>query len=120
MGMYGKQDHDRLGGELLLQSGFPERMATLVAGYVTAKRYLTLKEPGYYDRLSDASKKTLEFQGGPMSAKEARDFESEPMMEAWLKIRYWDADGKETGVPVKHEDIEHLRKTKVLNMMKQK
>src|SRR3546814_10323744 len=53
----------RLGGELLLQSGFPERMATLVAGHVTAKRYLTLKEPGYYDRLSDASKKTLEFQG---------------------------------------------------------
>src|SRR3546814_20226843 len=110
MGMYGKQDHDRLGGELLLQSGFPERMATLVAGHVTAKRYLTLKEPGYYDRLSDASKKTLELQGGHMSEKEARDCESDPMMEACLKIRYWDDAGKETGVPVTTEDIERNRK----------
>src|SRR3546814_12297345 len=69
--------------------------STLVAGHVTAKRYLTLKEPGYYDRLSEASKKTLEFQGGPMSEKEARDFESDPMMEACLKIRYWDDEGKD-------------------------
>lgn len=120
MGIYGKQDHDRLGGELLLQSGFPERMATLVAGHVTAKRYLTLKEPGYYDRLSDASKKTLEFQGGPMSEKEARDFESDPMMEACLKIRYWDDEGKETGVPVKTEDIERLRQMAVRYLLKLK
>lgn len=87
MGIYGKQDHDRLGGELLLGSGFPERMAKLVAGHVTAKRYLTYKVPGYYDRLSDASRETLEYQGGPMSEEEARVFESDPLMEACLKIR---------------------------------
>src|SRR3546814_18597271 len=81
MGIYGKQDHDRLGGELLLQSRFPERMATLVAGHVPAKRYLTLKEPGYYDRLSAASKKTKEFQGGTMMTTKTREYKTNTKME---------------------------------------
>lgn len=119
MGIYGKQDHDRLGGKLLLESGFPERMAKLVAGHVTAKRYLTYRSPEYYDRLSDASRRTLEYQGGPMSEAEARAFESDPLMEACLKIRYWDDEGKETGVPVRAEDVERIREKAVRYLLKE-
>ena len=44
-----------------------------------AKRYLTFKEPGYYEGLSDGSKRTLGFQGGLMDAKESAVFEQDPL-----------------------------------------
>jgi hypothetical protein len=56
--------HERLGAEYLRRAGFGERMARLVEYHVEAKRYLTLRKPGYYDRLSEASRRTLGYQGG--------------------------------------------------------
>ncbi len=109
MGIYGKQDHDRIGGEFLLQNGFPEIMAKLVASHVAAKRYLTYSISGYYEKLSEASKKTLEYQGGPMNAAEAGAFDADPLKELYLKIRYWDDLGKETDTPVNPKDIDELK-----------
>src|SRR6266567_8773891 len=71
MGIYGKHDHDRMGYKFLLDNGFPERMAKLVASHVATKRYLTYTDKDYYAQLSDASKMTLKYQGGPMTAAEA-------------------------------------------------
>ncbi|WP_121808790.1 phosphonate degradation HD-domain oxygenase [Mucilaginibacter kameinonensis] len=103
----GNVDHERLGADYLLERGFSERVANLVQGHVIAKRYLTYKYPEYYNRLSDASKATLEFQGGVMTAEEAAEFELNQDAELIIRLRYWDDIAKETHVPV--NNIDHLK-----------
>jgi predicted HD phosphohydrolase len=86
-------------------------MARLVEYHVQAKRYLTLKEPGYYERLSEASRRTLEYQGGVMTAVEAEAFEQDPLCEVSLRMRQWDELAKEMAVPV--VDLEVLKRKAV-------
>jgi phosphonate degradation associated HDIG domain protein len=100
----GNVDHEKLGADYLLERGFSERMANLVQGHVIAKRYLTYKYPEYYNRLSDASKGTLEFQGGVMTGEEATDFELNPDAELIIRLRYWDDMAKEIHIPVNNLD----------------
>jgi len=100
----GNIDHEKLGADYLLERGFSERVANLVQGHVIAKRYLTYKYPEYYNRLSDASKATLEFQGGVMTEEEATDFESNPDAELIIRLRYWDDMAKEMNQPVNNLD----------------
>ena len=97
---YGIKRHEKVGADYLRSKGFPERVAKLVEGHVQAKRYLTYKHPEYYNSLSDASKKTLEFQGGRMSKDEADLFESDSLFETSILMRKWDELAKETDVPV--------------------
>jgi phosphonate degradation associated HDIG domain protein len=103
----GNVDHERLGADYLLERGFSERVANLVQGHVIAKRYLTYKYPEYYNRLSDASKATLEFQGGVMTAEEAAEFELDQDAELIIRLRYWDDMAKEMHVPV--NNVDHLK-----------
>lgn len=100
----GNVDHEKLGADYLLERGFSERVANLVQGHVIAKRYLTYKYPEYYNRLSDASKGTLEFQGGVMTEEEALDFELNPDAELIIRLRYWDDMAKEMNQPVNNLD----------------
>jgi phosphonate degradation associated HDIG domain protein len=103
----GNVDHEKLGADYLLERGFSERLAALVQGHVLAKRYLTYRYPEYYNKLSVASKATLEFQGGMMSSEEAEEFELNPDADLIIRLRYWDDMAKETDVPVKN--IDHLK-----------
>ena len=103
----GNIDHERLGADYLLERGFSERVANLVQGHVIAKRYLTYKHPEYYNQLSDASKATLEFQGGVMTAEEAAEFELNQDAELIIRLRYWDDMAKEMHVPV--NNVDHLK-----------
>jgi len=96
----GNVDHEQLGADYLLERGFSERVAALVQGHVIAKRYLTYKYPEYYNKLSDASKATLDFQGGRMTAEEAEEFEANPDADLIIRLRYWDDKAKEMNVPV--------------------
>ena len=100
MGGYGVVSHERIGAEYLRRCGFGERMARLVEYHVEAKRYLTLRQPGYYQRLSEASRRTLEYQGGVMSEDEADVFERDPLFEVSLRMREWDERAKVVGVAV--------------------
>ncbi|WP_375584824.1 phosphonate degradation HD-domain oxygenase [Cyclobacterium xiamenense] len=100
MGGFGVMDHEKLGADYLRQLGFPELLARLVESHVEAKRYLTYKNPDYFDRLSEASKQTLNYQGGVMSAEEAAAFEADEHHALILKMREWDEKAKETQVPV--------------------
>ncbi|MGY4660773.1 phosphonate degradation associated HDIG domain protein [Pseudomonas chlororaphis] len=100
MGGFGVVGHERLGADYLRRAGFSERLARLVEYHVQAKRYLTCKEPGYYERLSEASRRTLEYQGGVMSVEEARAFEQDPLCAVSLRLRHWDEQAKELWVPV--------------------
>jgi len=108
MGGYGKKRHEKIGADYLRGCGFPERVAKLVENHVQAKRYLTYKFPEYYAQLSEASKKTLEYQGGVMSQAEAMLFEGDPLFGMSILMRKWDELAKETGVPI--IDLEVIKK----------
>ncbi len=107
MGGYGAVSHERLGADYLRRAGFSERMAKLVEYHVQAKRYLTFSQPHYYARLSEASRRTLAYQGGVMTAEEARAFEQDPLCAVSLRMRHWDEQAKEMHVPVL--DLEVLK-----------
>ncbi len=116
MGGYGVKSHEKIGADYLRACGFPERVAQLVENHVQAKRYLTHRYPDYYDQLSEASKKTLEYQGGVMTAAEADAFQSDPLFETSILMRKWDELAKETDQPVidmqflKQKALQVLRK----------
>jgi len=115
MDHFGLVDHEKLGAEYLLQKGFSEKIAKLVASHVDAKRYLTYKFPSYYEMLSVASKTTLGFQGGKMTATEAESFENDPSSFLYIALRRWDEQAKQEQVPLpslekyKQLMIDHLQ-----------
>ncbi len=96
----GVMDHETIGANFLMKHGCSQRMADLVAAHVGAKRYLCHRKPSYYKKLSEASKGTLEFQGGPMSEAEATEFESSPDFKYFLAIRSWDERAKDPNLQV--------------------
>ena len=100
MGGYGVVSHERLGADYLRRAGFSERLAKLVEYHVQAKRYLTFSQPDYFARLSQASRRTLGYQGGVMSAEEARAYEQDSLYAVSLRMRHWDEQAKQTQVPV--------------------
>ncbi|XP_033629904.1 2-amino-1-hydroxyethylphosphonate dioxygenase (glycine-forming)-like [Asterias rubens] len=96
----GIRGHEDVGQQFLEQLQIPRSVSVFAKGHVDAKRYLVYKDPGYYDRLSEASKMTLVHQGGPMTAEEARAFEDEPQLEAILKMRTWDERAKDPSAEI--------------------
>jgi len=100
MSSYGLKDHEEIGAAFLSARGFSSRLTRLVASHVAAKRYLTLREPGYYDKLSEASKITLEYQGGPMSENEADILEEDPLFREIIQMRRWDEEAKLENKPM--------------------
>ncbi len=97
---YGVKSHEKIGADFLRAKGFPETIAKLVEYHVHAKRYLTYKYPAYYAHLSEASKKTLEFQGGVMHDGEAEAFQKDPLFETSILMRNWDDLAKEANRPI--------------------
>lgn len=114
MGEFGIKSHEKIGADYLREKGFPEQVARLVENHVAAKRYLTFKYPQYYNQLSEASKKTLEFQGGKMNPIEAEDFEQDPQFEVSILLRRWDELAKETNIPVINLDTLKAKAVTVL------
>jgi phosphonate degradation associated HDIG domain protein len=105
---FGIKDHEEIGAQYLKGKGFSKKVVRLVESHVEAKRYLTLKDPEYYDQLSDASKKTLEYQGGRMSEEEANAFEHYPLFDLIIKMRKWDEQAKIEHKPL--PALAHYRK----------
>lgn len=89
--------HEKIGARLLLDAGCSSGLAELVENHVAAKRYLCFRDAAYFEKLSDASRGTLVFQGGPMSDVEARQFESKPNFRSILALRSWDEQAKDPG-----------------------
>lgn len=108
MGEFGIKDHEEIGADFLKEKGFSKRIVRLVQSHVEAKRYLTLKDPAYYDQLSDASKRTLEYQGGRMEEEEASAFEQYPLFDLIIKMRKWDEQAKIEHKPL--PALAHFRK----------
>ncbi|WP_204127213.1 HD domain-containing protein [Pseudomonas ogarae] len=95
----GRRGHERVGANWLLGLGFSQRLAGLVARHVDAKRYLSWREPAYLAGLSEASRQTLHWQGGPMTTPEAEAFEADPLFADSLRLRRWDEAAKVAGRP---------------------
>ena len=104
---YGIADHEKIGADFLKSKGFSKKITSLIASHVAAKRYLTLRYPSYYERLSEASKSTLNFQGGPMNEEEATNFEQEEWFPLYITLRGWDEKAKTEHVSL--PDLEHYK-----------
>lgn len=94
MGDYGVQGHENIGADWLGSIGFPKRVCSMVRNHVNCKRYGCFKTPGYYDRLSDASKQTLKYQGGSMTEQEALEFEQDPTFKESMMLRVYENGAK--------------------------
>lgn len=68
-----------------------------VRWHVDAKRYLCATQPGYRDRLSEDSERSLALQGGVFSAEEAAAFMARPGARDAVRLRVWDDLAKQPG-----------------------
>jgi 2-amino-1-hydroxyethylphosphonate dioxygenase (glycine-forming) len=113
---FGIKDHEQLGAEFLREMGFSKKIARLVESHVEAKRYLTYKDPAYFANLSEASKRTLDYQGGPMTEDEASAFEQYPLFALIIKMRNWDEQAKIEHQPL--PDLQHYRQMMLHHLQK--
>lgn len=97
--------HERL-GDRWLRRWFVPAVCDPVRLHVDAKRYLCAVDPEYQATLSAPSLQSLQLQGGPFSADEAREFESEPYFEESVDLRRWDDLAKVPGL--KTADLAHF------------
>ncbi|MBL1086679.1 TauD/TfdA family dioxygenase [Streptomyces actinomycinicus] len=86
--------HSHTGADALGRWFGPE-VTEPVRLHVAAKRYLCAVEPGYHARLSEASKYTLEVQGGVMSPVQAAEFAALPGAADAVAVRRWDDEAKD-------------------------
>lgn len=98
--------HEDLGHTWLAQYFGPEVTAP-VRMHVDAKRYLCATDPEYLSLLSPASVESLQLQGGPFTAAEARAFEQRPFAREAVRLRRWDDLAKVPGMRV--PGLEHYR-----------
>jgi phosphonate degradation associated HDIG domain protein len=98
--------HENVGAHKLGRL-FVDEIVEAARLHVAAKRYLCWKEPGYYEDLSESSRKSLGLQGGPMSDAEAREFESLPHYDLAVRVRRYDDMGKVPDMAT--ADIESFR-----------
>ena len=98
MAAWNKDARHEVSGARWLAARFGAEVAEPVRLHVPAKRYLCATEPGFLERLSAASVRTLELQGGPMSGTEITAFEAEPYYRDAICLRQWDDRGKVAGL----------------------
>lgn len=67
--------------------------------HVDAKRYLCAMREGYYDALSEDSKRSLGLQGGAFDTAQAEAFLAQPGAAAAVQLRLWDDAAKLPGAP---------------------
>lgn len=91
----GRDDRHEMRGVAVLKRCFDSEVCGPVALHVAAKRYLCATEPGYLDRLSDASRASLAVQGGVMNAAELTRFRALRHAQAALRLRRYDDDAKQ-------------------------
>ena len=99
--------HEDLGANYL-EKYFGEEVTLPIRAHVASKRYLAAVEDGYYDDLSEASKKSLKVQGGIFSKEEAEKFINKPQMKEAVEMRRFDDQAKILNKST--PSVEHYRK----------
>ena len=90
----GKDGHHENIGANYLAEYFGAEVIRPIQAHVDSKRYLSAVEEGYYDLLSEASKLSLEAQGGPFTKEEAKIFVAKPFMKEAIELRRFDDQAK--------------------------
>lgn len=88
-----------------LRPVFPAAVVEAIRLHVDAKRALCALEPGYYEALSEDSKRSLTLQGGIFSPQEIEAFLAKPFAEDAMRVRRWDDAAKLEGEatrPIEH------------------
>ena len=86
--------HERVGAGWLSRA-FGSDVTEPIRLHVTAKRYLCSIDAAYYSGLSESSKRSLEVQGGTMTAAEIKAFLAQPAAEDAIELRRIDDLAKE-------------------------
>ena len=86
--------HEHAAAGVLVQL-FGPKVSEPVALHVLAKRCLAATQPGYRERLSPDSVRSLVLQGGPMRADEAAAFLEKRGAGDALRLRAWDDAAKD-------------------------
>ncbi|MBC7416365.1 MAG: HD domain-containing protein [Herminiimonas sp.] len=89
--------HSELGARLLARV-FGRNVTEPVRLHVNAKRYLCAVDSTYWGTLSEASKQSLVWQGGPYAADQAKRFISQPHADDAVRLRQWDDAAKVSGL----------------------
>lgn len=102
--------HEELGQDYL-KAHFGPDVTEPVRLHVAAKRYLCGTEADYFSQLSPDSVRSLELQGGPMSATEAADFRAQPHALDAVRLRRFDEGAKVKGLetPTTEHFAPHIR-----------
>jgi phosphonate degradation associated HDIG domain protein len=110
-----EQPHDRMGAQMLTAL-FGPAVTEPIRLHVEAKRYLCMVEPQYWAGLSDMSKRSLMWQGGPFSAGQAAAFIWQPYAKDAVRLRRWDDAAKAIGqvTPSLDEFIPIMRSLAIL------
>jgi phosphonate degradation associated HDIG domain protein len=98
--------HEHIGANRL-SALFPGAVIEPIRMHAAAKRYLCWKESTYFDGLSEASRKSLALQGGPMTTEEALEFEANPHFDRAVRLRRYDDRGKQPDMVT--PDLEEFR-----------
>ena len=98
MGGLGVCEHGRVGAQYLRRLGMDDEVCALVEHHAEAKRYLVSTRTDYCAKLSNASRRTLAYQGGRMSKEECGRFERTPHFRGLLRVRHHDDAGKRVGI----------------------
>ena len=111
MGNVGVKHHEEIGAYFLKKMGFPYELCELVRNHINTKRFLITVNNEYYDKLSNASKKTFNYQGGAMTRDELMSFHKCELFPWHLRLRQWDDLSKST-------DPDLLKKIKEMEPIK--
>ena len=86
--------HEELGAKWLAER-FGPQVSEPVRLHVAAKRYLCTVESDYFGKLSPDSVRSLELQGGLMSADEVEAFRGNPFHAEAVRLRRYDEAAKD-------------------------
>ena len=83
-----------------LKKYFKKEIVDPIKYHVLAKRYLA-REENYYNKLSNASKISLNLQGGVLTDRESKDFENKIYFKNSILLRKFDEASKKVGIKMK-------------------
>jgi phosphonate degradation associated HDIG domain protein len=73
-----------------LRGVFPDRVLGAIQRHVDAKRYLCRARPGYFEKLSADSVRSLQLQGGVFDEAQSAAFIAQPGAQDAVMLRVWD------------------------------
>ena len=105
--------HENIGYEYL-KSFFKKEIVEPIKYHVLAKRYLA-KDKKYYNQLSEASKVSLNLQGGVLNQEECNKFEAQEFFKPSILLRKFDEAAKRTDLKMKSiHDYKKLLTSKLI------